>query len=74
MFSIEEFYKSYETETTDIVVNDTKFSLMLPKYLFRFINPHDLFHDFPLWAKSGALHGFCRHILLKCQLIPTSSF
>ncbi|MGD2097490.1 MAG: methyltransferase [Desulfobacterales bacterium] len=51
MFSIEEFCKAYETETTDIVVNDRKFDLLLPKYLFRFINPHDLFHDFPLWAK-----------------------
>ena len=51
MFSIEEFYKTYETETTDIVVNGKKFSLVLPKYLFRFINPHDVFHDFPLWAK-----------------------
>ena len=51
MFSIEEFYNTYETEATDIVVGDRKFSLLLPKYLFRFINPHDLFHDFPLWAK-----------------------
>ncbi len=51
MFSIEEFHKTYETETTDIVVNDKKFSLLLPKYLYRFLNPHDVFHDFPLWAK-----------------------
>ncbi|MGD8990274.1 MAG: methyltransferase [Desulfobacterales bacterium] len=51
MFSIEEFYKTYETETTDIVVNDRTFNLVLPKCLFRFINPHDVFDDFPLWAK-----------------------
>ena len=51
MFSIEEFYKTYETEITDIGVNDRKFSLLLPKYLYRFLNPHDVFHDFPLWAK-----------------------
>lgn len=51
MFSIAGFYKTYETETTDIVVSGRKFSLLLPKYLHRFINPHDVFHDFPLWAK-----------------------
>ncbi len=51
MFSIEEFYKTYETETTDIIVNEKKFSILLPKYLYRFLNPHDILHDFPLWAK-----------------------
>lgn len=51
MFTIEDFHKTYETETTDVVVNDKKFSLFLPKYLYRFLNPHDIFHDFPLWAK-----------------------
>lgn len=51
MFSIEEFYRTYETETTEIVINDQKFNILLPKYLYRFINPHDVFHNFPLWAK-----------------------
>lgn len=51
MFSIEEFNKTYETESVDIVVNHRKFSLLLPKYLYGFINPHDVLHDFPLWAK-----------------------
>lgn len=51
MFSIEEFYKTYETETSEIIVNDRKFRLLLPKYLYRFLNPHDVFHDFPMWAK-----------------------
>ena len=51
MDTIEEFHKTYETETTDIVVSGHKFSLFLPKYLYRFLNPHDILHDFPLWAK-----------------------
>ena len=51
MFSIEDFYKEYETETTKVVVNQKKFYILLPKYLYQFINPVDLFHDFPLWAK-----------------------
>jgi predicted nicotinamide N-methyase len=51
MFSIEAFYQEYETETTEVVVNGRKFNILLPKYLYRFMNPIDVFHDFPLWAK-----------------------
>jgi len=62
MFSLAEFYQTYETETTEIAVNERKFQILLPKYLFRFINPHDVFHEFPLWAKiwqaSWVLAGY----------------
>ena len=62
MFSIEDFYKEYETETTEVVINRKKFSILLPKYLYAFINPIDLLHDFPLWAKiwkaSWVLSGY----------------
>jgi tRNA1(Val) A37 N6-methylase TrmN6 len=51
MFSIEAFHREYETETTEVVVNGRKFNILLPKYLYRFMNPIDVFHDFPLWAK-----------------------
>jgi 2-polyprenyl-3-methyl-5-hydroxy-6-metoxy-1,4-benzoquinol methylase len=62
MFSIEQFYESYETEATQVVINGKKFSILLPKYLYRFIDPIDVFHDFPLWAKiwraSWVLSGY----------------
>ena len=62
MFAIEDFYKEYETEVTEGVINSRKFSILLPKYLHQFINPIDLFHDFPLWAKiwkaSWVLSGY----------------
>ncbi len=62
MFSIEDFYKEYETETTEVVINSKKFSILLPKYLYPFINSTDLLHDFPLWAKiwkaSWVLSGY----------------
>ena len=57
MFSIDEFYRTYETETSEIVVNEKKFSLLLPKHLDRFIDIDDVFHDFPLWAKIW--HASC---------------
>ncbi len=51
MFSLESFYKEYQTEITEVVVNGRKFNILLPKFLAEFINAHDIFHEFPLWAK-----------------------
>jgi|GEM_PF-340848 len=51
MFSLEAFYKEYETTTNELVINGRKFQVLLPKDLTRFINAQDVFHEFPLWAK-----------------------
>jgi len=62
MFSNEEFYQEYETEAAEVTINGKKFSILLPKYLDRFVNPNDVLHDFPLWAKiwkaSWVLSGY----------------
>jgi 2-polyprenyl-3-methyl-5-hydroxy-6-metoxy-1,4-benzoquinol methylase len=62
MFSIEAFYQEYETESNEAVINGKKFNILLPKHLEGFINPIDVFHDFPLWAKiwkaSWVLSGY----------------
>jgi predicted nicotinamide N-methyase len=51
MFTLESFYQAYETETNEVVVKDRKFQILLPRFLTGFINTHDVFHEFPLWAK-----------------------
>lgn len=51
MFSLESFHKAYQTETNEVVLRGHKFQMLLPKSLEGFINPQDVFHDFPLWAK-----------------------
>ncbi len=51
LFSLESFYKEYQSEITEVVVNGRKFNILLPKLLAEFINPHDILHEFPLWAK-----------------------
>ena len=51
MFSLESFYEGYEVETNELAINGRKFQIMLPKDLSKFINPHDVMHKFPLWAK-----------------------
>ena len=62
MFSIKQFHQSYETEAAEVVINGKKFSILLPRYLDRFIDPTDVLHDFPLWAKiwkaSWVLSGY----------------
>ena len=57
MFSLKSFYNAYETEATEVVVNGRKFKILLPKFLDGFINTHDVFHEFPLWAKIW--HASC---------------
>ena len=51
MFSIDQFYQTYETETAEVVINGKKFQMLLPRYLHQFIDPINVLHDFPLWAK-----------------------
>jgi predicted nicotinamide N-methyase len=62
MFSLESFYRQYDTDTTELVISGRKFQILLPKDLTGFINPDDVFHEFPLWAKiwqaSWVLAGY----------------
>ena len=66
MFSLESFHKQYETETNELTINRRKFQILLPRYLPKFINTHDVFQDFPLWAKiwpaSWVLAGYLAEI------------
>jgi len=62
MFSLEAFHNKYETTTNEVVINGRRFQVLLPKELTGFINPQDVFHEFPLWAKiwpaSWVLAGY----------------
>ena len=62
MFSLEAFQKEYDTSIDELVINGRKFQVMLPVDIIRFINPQDVFHEFPLWAKiwpaSWVLAGY----------------
>ena len=45
------FQKQYATESLEVVIRDRRFNFLVPTDLESFINPNDLFHDFPLWSK-----------------------
>ena len=51
MFSLDSFYKQYETDVAEINVAGRMFRMLLPKYLHEFINPRDALQNFPLWPK-----------------------
>ncbi len=51
MFSLESFHEKYETEATEVTVKGRKFQILLPKLLTGFIDPQNILHEFPLWAK-----------------------
>ena len=51
MFSLDSFYKQYETNVAEINVAGRIFHMLLPKYLNEFIHPRDALQNFPLWPK-----------------------
>lgn len=51
MSSLESFDRKYETETKDVVIRGRRFSVLVPRTLDRFVDPHDIFNNFALWSK-----------------------
>jgi len=50
-FSMDSFHHKYDTDETKLTVNGRDFRLLIPSSLDGFIDPGNLYHDFPLWAK-----------------------
>ena len=51
MQTLEAFYAAYETRSTEIVICDRHFEILMPSSLDPFIDAEDVMHDFPLWSK-----------------------
>jgi predicted nicotinamide N-methyase len=51
MHSLKSFQETYETDRVEVVIRGRRFTLFIPKSLDTFLDPTDVFHDFPLWAK-----------------------
>jgi 2-polyprenyl-3-methyl-5-hydroxy-6-metoxy-1,4-benzoquinol methylase len=49
--SLPAFQTEYETNVTEVTVRGRGFHLFTPKWIEGFIDPKDVFHDFPLWCK-----------------------
>ena len=51
MHSLESFQEAYETDQAEVVIRGRRFTLFVPKSIDAFMDPTDVFRDFPLWAK-----------------------
>jgi len=51
MFTLDSFYRHYETEITELAIHDQSYQILLPENLTAFVDPDDILHEFPLWAK-----------------------
>lgn len=51
MFTLESFQEQYDTTTAELVIRGRSFRLFLASSLEPFLDPEDVFRDFPLWAK-----------------------
>jgi predicted nicotinamide N-methyase len=51
MFSLEKFYRTYDTERVPVKLNGRTIELLKPASIDRFINADDVMTNFPLWSK-----------------------
>lgn len=51
MFSIDTFHQQYPTEQRESVIGKRLFRFLVPQSLEQFLDPEDLFNQFPLWTK-----------------------
>lgn len=51
MFSIDEFHKTYDTITSEVVINGRRLSFFLPETIDRFIDAKNTMQNFPLWSR-----------------------
>lgn len=63
MVSIEAFQKKYDVKTTEFSVSGKKYQFFVPRNIEGFINPEDLFQNFPLWAKIWEATAVLAHHL-----------
>jgi len=50
-FSLEQFFRDYDTESFPVRIGDRELHFLKPRTIDRFINPDDPMTGFPIWAK-----------------------
>ncbi|UCF58084.1 MAG: methyltransferase, partial [Deltaproteobacteria bacterium] len=51
VLTLESFQKQYDTTAAELEIRDRSFRFFVARTLDSFIDPQDIFHDFPLWIK-----------------------
>jgi protein-L-isoaspartate O-methyltransferase len=73
MTSLATFYDTYETDRNDVVICDRRFSFLTPRHLEPFVDPEDLYRDFPLWAKIWEASGVLATHLARLEVDPAKT-
>jgi predicted nicotinamide N-methyase len=74
MFSVDAFQKQYQTDSTEVVVAEQKFHLLMPRCIERFIDPMDPLHNFPLWSKIWQASLVLADYLARLPVDPAKRF
>jgi predicted nicotinamide N-methyase len=74
MFSVALFQKQYETDSTEVVVNEQRFRFLVPKSIDRFIDPVDPLLNFPLWSKIWPASIVLADYLVHLEVQPAKRF
>ena len=51
MLTLKSFQKQYDTTTSELVIKGRTFPFFMARNLDDFVDPQDIFQDFPLWIK-----------------------
>jgi predicted nicotinamide N-methyase len=70
MFSLDQFHHAYDAVAMPVTIDGRTLTLYTPASLDRFIDPDDLMHDFPLWAKLWEASGLLASYLFKLPPDP----
>jgi predicted nicotinamide N-methyase len=73
-FSLDLFFKVYDTENNDMVIGGRKFNFLTPRILEDFIDKEALLKDFPLWAKIWEASWVLADYLAACPIDPDKSY
>ena len=68
------FQKQYQTDLTDVGVNQQRFRFLVPKSIDRFIDPVDPLRNFPLWSKIWPASLVLADYLARLNVHPAKRF
>ena len=73
MFSLDSFHQIYETVSTPVTINGISLALFTPASIDPFINPNDVMHNFPMWAKIWEASGVLASYLVDLPSNPNQT-
>ncbi len=74
MFSLAVFQQQYQTNLTDVVVNEQRFRFLIPESIEGFIDPVDPLLNFPIWSKIWPASIVLADYLVHLKVHPAKRF